>query len=95
MFRSIIQTRSTIKKPEQEEQKSPSVRFSTAKQVKSPIKFKGLRKISPKVKVEAQLPASSNTYKKLSECLSAADEAKDSSYNFYAVIVDATYPHRA
>jgi hypothetical protein len=73
MFRSIIQTRSSIKKPE--ESKAPTVRFTPAKQVKSPIKFKGLVKVSTKSK--ELLPDSNYKYNKLSECLSAADEAKE------------------
>jgi hypothetical protein len=73
MFRSIIQTRSSIKKPEVS--KSPSVRFAQAKQMKSPLKFKGLLKVSPKIKDEA--PVSNYKYTQLSDCLSAADEAKE------------------
>ena len=74
MFKSIIQTRSSIKKPEKSKQ-LPSVRFTPAKQAKSPIKYKGLVKVSPSRK--EQLSDSNYKYNKLSECLSAADEAKE------------------
>ena len=40
--------------------------------------------------------SSKYSYSKLSECLSSiADNKSNEAYNFYAVIVDATYPHRA
>ncbi len=34
-------------------------------------------------------------YSKLNECLTNFEQGTEDSFNFYAVIIDATYPHRA
>ena len=48
-----------------------------------------------KEEVKAVKSSSKYSYSKLSECLSIAGNKANDAYNFYAVIVDATYPHRA
>ena len=67
----------------------------------SPIKFKSYKQFSPRVilkakeEVKSVKSSSKYSYSKLSECLSIAENKANEAHNFCAVIVDATYPHRA
>jgi hypothetical protein len=100
MMRTIT-TRSSASKVSVKSPKT-SVKFALPKTPSPPAAAVAKSKFfKPKVLINSSktdLPSSTYKYSTLSACLSAADSDIDDnsgSYNFFAVIVDATYPHRA